>query len=69
MAVTKIVLQDRLTPIQEQWVYKNVGPRMFWLHNSIGGYGWVLKRNYKETNWELSFEDEKHAVLFTLTCL
>jgi hypothetical protein len=28
----------------EAWCMKNIGPRMYYLHNQIGGQGWVIKR-------------------------
>jgi hypothetical protein len=67
--MTLIKLNGDLTPEQEQWILHNVGPRMFYLHNSLGGEGWILKRNYKNHSWELAFKDEKDAIMFNLRWL
>lgn len=44
---------------QEHWLAKNVGPRMHYLHNSIGGQGWIAKRNGNQ--WALTLQDDKFA--------
>lgn len=54
---------------QEHWLAKNVGPRMHYLHSSIGGRGWIAKRNkypYEKAQWSLTFEDEKFASWFLI---
>ena len=80
MAVTIKIKQ--LTPKQEQWLAKNVGPRLHYLHNSIGGEGWIAKKSYEEiemvgrdgtykgrmTVWNLTFEDERFATWFRIIC-
>lgn len=69
MAVT-INLNSRLKPKQEQWLIKNVGPRMFYLHSSIGGQGWIYKelpfQNYDSSGHTLTFEDDKLATFFVI---
>ena len=66
----KIPLKDRLTGEQEQWLAKNVGPRMHYLHNSIGGQGWIANWEWTagvtQRQWYLSLEDDRYATLFTL---
>ena len=42
MAVT-IKLSKRLNPYEEQWLAKNVGPRLHYFPSSIGGQGWLAK--------------------------
>jgi hypothetical protein len=63
-----IRLHERLTPVQELWLVKNVGPRMHYLHNSIGGVGWVAKLRSDETSryWTLTFQEDKYASFFTI---
>lgn len=63
---------NSLTPEQEQWLAKNVGPRMHYLHNSIGGQGWIAKRSYQPgpegrgSYWSLTFEDDRFATFFRI---
>ena len=67
MAVT-IKLKHGLTPDAENWLAKNIGPRLHYLHNSIGGQGWLAKYGWREgmvhKYWELTFEDERYASFF-----
>lgn len=64
-----ITIRD-LTPSQEQWLAKNIGPRLHYLHNSIGGEGWIAKRQYKPgmvgMYWNLTFENESFASFFAI---
>lgn len=67
----KIPLQhNTLTPEQEQWLMKNVGPKMHHLHNSIGGQGWIVKNEWEpsmvQKRWYLTLEDDKLATFFTI---
>lgn len=68
--ITIPLKNNTLTSEQEQWLAKNIGPRMHYLHNSIGGQGWIAKKNYKpgmvSEYWQLTIEDDKYATLFTL---
>jgi hypothetical protein len=62
---------------QQQWLVKHVGPRLHYIHNSIGGEGWVAKRKTESTGqdgmltyktyWELTFENDSFASWFTLS--
>jgi hypothetical protein len=68
---TKIPLPTKsLTSEQEQWLAKNVGPRMHYLHHSIGGQGWLVKREWlpgmTHQEWYLTLEDDKLATFFTI---
>ena len=72
MAIT-ITLKSGLSPQEEQWLYKNVGPRLHYLHNSVGGQGWIAKLSsispdgYSyEKKWTLTLEDERFASWFLL---
>jgi len=67
---TSIVLKRGLQPEQEQWLAKNIGPRMHYIHNSIGGQGWIAKYQWApgmvSREWVLTLEDERYATFFTL---
>ncbi len=67
---TSIVLKNGLQPEQEQWLAKNIGPRMHFIHNSIGGQGWIAKYTWApgmvSREWVLTVEDERYATFFTL---
>lgn len=72
--MNKVVFNDYPTKDQFNWLIKNISPVMFYLHNSQGGEGWVIKksqRNLDKENsyvyvWELSFDDERNATFFAL---
>jgi len=76
-----IKLKDGLKGAEEQWLAKNIGPRMHYLHNSIGGQGWIAKRKLSEVDrfsidgdkttgmthqWFLTLEDERFATFFLM---
>jgi len=76
-----IKLKYGLNSHHEQWLAKNIGPRMHYLHNSIGGQGWVAKQHneqiIQETSdgekytthqrvWKLTLEDERFASFFLM---
>ena len=76
-----ITLKTHLSSKEEQWLSKNVGPRMHYLHNSIGGQGWIAKQyneqSIRETSdgerytghsrvWKLTLEDERFASFFLM---
>ena len=80
MSIT-ITLKNGLSPYAEQWLAKNVGPRLHYLHNSIGGEGWLMKlHNQQEIHtgvdgdtytrhsrvWKLTLEDDRFASWFLL---
>lgn len=73
MAVT-IYLKDRLTYEQQAWLVKNVGHRLHYIvSRSIGGEGWVAKKELEESyayvgseQWTLTFEDDKIASWFMI---
>lgn len=69
MAIT-IPLEDNLTLEQEQWLAKNIGPRLHYLHNSIGGEGWIVKNKWEpgmvRSKWYLTLEDDKLATFFVI---
>lgn len=54
----------------EQWLMKNVGPKMHHLHNSIGGQGWIAKPTWTpgmiSKVWTLTLEDERYATYYRL---
>lgn len=76
-----ITLTHGLGPEAEQWLAKNIGPRMHYIHNSIGGQGWIAKAQYEQEErigidgdrhitqrrvWKLTLEDERFASWFLL---
>jgi len=65
-----ITLKNGLSSEQEQWLAKNIGPRMHYIHNSIGGQGWLAKKvwhpNMVYEDWSLTIEDERYATFFRL---
>ena len=68
---TKIPLPNNtLTGEQEQWLAKNIGPRLHYLHNSIGGEGWIAKNEWEpsmvQKRWYLTLEDDRLATFFTI---
>lgn len=69
MAVT-ITLKNGLTSDAESWLAKNVGPRLHYTHQSVGGQGWIARKNYKpgmvHVYWTLSLEDERYSSFFLL---
>jgi len=79
MSIT-IKLKHGLQPQEEQWLSKNIGRRLHYLHNSIGGEGWIAKQ-YNEQEifhdeggsytrhgrvWKLTLEDERLASWFLI---
>jgi hypothetical protein len=78
---TTVKLKSGLSSTAEQWLMKNIGRRLHYLHNSVGGEGWICKlRNEQEIiegidgnptahhyrAWHLTFEDDKMATWFCL---
>jgi len=65
-----ITLDHNLTNEQEQWLAKNVGPRLHYLHNSIGGEGWIAKLQWKpgmaNRYWNLTLENDSYASFFLI---
>jgi len=61
---------NTLTGEQEQWLAKNVGPRLHYLSHSIGGQGWIAKKEWEPSmvnqQWVLTLENESHASFFIL---
>jgi hypothetical protein len=70
MAIKIPLRHNTLTSEQEQWLAKNVGPRMHYLHNSIGGQGWLVKFEWepemRSKRWYLTLEDERLATFFAI---
>jgi hypothetical protein len=51
--------------IAEAWCLRNIGPRMFYLHNRIGGQGWQIVR--QGSTVVLRIDDDKKATMAALT--
>lgn len=82
MAVkSRVKVGRRLNPREEQWLVKNVGPRLHYLPKSIGGEGWLAKCEVEPVKnsqtgvvgkalvWYIEFEDDKLASYFALKFL
>jgi hypothetical protein len=69
MAIT-IKLKHGLNAREEQWLAKNIGPRMHYIHTSIGGQGWLVKQQWDpgvySRHWTLTLEDERYASFFLI---
>jgi hypothetical protein len=69
MAIT-IKLKNGLKAKEEQWLAKNIGPRLHYIHNSIGGQGWIAKQTWDREvvgkHWTLTFENESYASFFLI---
>lgn len=67
---TSIILKNGLDAKEEQWLAKNIGPRLHYIHNSIGGEGWVAKYQWTpgmvSREWILTFENDSYASFFLL---
>lgn len=76
-----ITLKQGLRQAEEQWLSKNIGRRLHYLHNSIGGEGWIAKQHNEQQIrvgidgdrvtthqrvWKLTLEDERLASWFLL---
>jgi hypothetical protein len=48
----------------EAWCMKHVGPRLYYIHDRIGGEGWRIMRIYGEVL--LCLEDDKKATMAML---
>ena len=48
----------------EAWCLKNIGPRMYYIHNKIGGRGWRIMM--KDRQLYLCIEDDKKALMAML---
>ena len=53
------------TRFAEAWCLKHIGPRLYYLHNSIGGEGWRILRRNNQTY--VCIEDDKTALMAMLT--
>lgn len=69
MTIT-VHLTNNLSSEQEAWLAKTIGPRLFYLHNAIGGEGWVAKQEWTPgmvyKRWTLTFEDDRYATFFLI---
>lgn len=51
--------------IAEAYCLKHIGPRMFYLHNKIGGSGWIIDKP-ASIDSTLIIEDDKKALIAAL---
>jgi hypothetical protein len=50
--------------VVEAYCVKNIGPRLFYIHNRIGGEGWIIKK--QGLDHTLTIADEKKALFAIL---
>jgi len=50
----------------EAWCMRYIGPRMYYLHNRIGGQGWTIKRATLGGPATIAIEDKHHALMAML---
>jgi hypothetical protein len=48
----------------EDWCMRFIGPRMYYLHNRIGGQGWTIKK--QQSSPTVTIEDDKQALIAML---
>ena len=54
-----------VTRFAEAWCLKYIGPRLYYIHNKIGGEGWQIKSKNRELF--LAIEDDKKALMAMMT--
>ena len=50
----------------EAWCIKYVGPRLYYIHDKIGGEGWSIIPGHKNSETLLCLEDNKKAIMAML---
>jgi len=50
----------------EAWCMKHVGPRLYYIHDRIGGEGWRIMRSRNKSEMLLCLEDDKKATMAML---
>jgi hypothetical protein len=60
MKITIRINRNKLRAIAD-YCHKNISPRRYYLHNSIGGQNWQLSQNTLEVE-----VDEQHAIMIKL---
>ena len=48
----------------EQYCVKNIAPRRYYLHNAVGGTGWMLHQSQRN-DWYIQCS-EQHAIIIKL---
>lgn len=51
----------------EAWCLKHIGPRLYYIHNKIGGEGWRIMASRNSSDILLCIEDDKKALMAMLT--
>ena len=51
----------------EAWCLKHIGPRLYYIHDRIGGEGWRIMRRRGGGEVLLCLEDDKQATMAMLT--
>ena len=50
----------------EAWCMKHIGPRLYYIHDRIGGEGWRIMRSRTTSEMLLCLEDDKKATMAML---
>jgi hypothetical protein len=50
----------------EAWCMKHIGPRLYYIHDRIGGEGWRIMRKRDTSEMLLCLEDDKKATMAML---
>jgi hypothetical protein len=61
MAVT---IKIKNYQMAEAYCLKHIGPRLFYIHNKVGGQGWIIKRI--ESGYSLTIEDKGKSLFAIL---
>lgn len=51
----------------EAWCMKFIGPRLYYIHDRMGGEGWRIMRSRTDGSTLLCLEDDKKATIAMLT--
>ena len=41
--MSQYLIPDGKTPTLANWCDRAISPRMYWLHNEVGGNGWAIR--------------------------
>jgi len=65
--VVSIKIQPGKVSFVEAWCMRHVSPRMYYIHSSIGGAGWNIKRRNGGNQAILELHDPKMMTMALLT--
>jgi hypothetical protein len=66
--MARIVIEYHQVLDAIRWCRHNIGDTMYYIHNVTGGESWrILRSKNKSGNYYVEIDDEKTAVVFTLS--